>query len=177
VINWTAIQKALYDWANAELANPIIWAQENAPPPDGPYVTLLLSTNVQVGQDAHLPVSPTTGVAIIVGNREVTLEIQSFGSTALTNVDTLRSSLEKPSVQAALWAAGIAIVDTLGMSNISGLIDGTTTIEKRYALDVLLRIGSDVADTVGVIENVEITGTYKDVSGAVKHVEQFTVES
>ena len=165
--DWTTIRGTLYDWATAVLAPvPVIWAEQNATPPDGAYVTLRIATTTQEGQDAKLPPDGVTGAGEIVGNREFTLGVQAFGGpmdestfgTALISIDKLRSSLEILSVRQTLRAGNVIYVDTLGSTNLTGIIPDTTRYEERESLDILMRTWSEVTDTeTGVIEKVQGT--------------------
>jgi hypothetical protein len=166
--DWSTIRGVLFDWAAAALSPvPVIWAEQNEPPPDGAtaYVTLRIAGTAQEGQDAKLPPDAVTGVGEIVGNRDFTLEIQAFGGpvdgstfgSSLDYISTLRSSLEKPSVRETLRAGNVIYVDTLGSTNITGIVPDTTKYDDRHALDILMRTWSEETDDVGVIEKVQGT--------------------
>ncbi len=156
--DWATIRDTLYAWADAVLSTvPVIWAEQNATPPDEPYVTLRIASTTQEGQDAKLPPDAVTGAGEIVGNREFTLGVQAFKAGALVNVDKLRSSLEHPTIRETLRAGNVIYVDTLGSTNLTGIIPDTTRYEERESLDVLMRTWSEDTDDVGVIEKVQGT--------------------
>lgn len=155
--DWSTIKDTLYDWATAVLSTvPVVWAEQNATPPEEPYVTLRIATTTQEGQDAKLPPDDVTGAGEIVGNREFVLGVQAFKAGALVNVGKLRSSLEIPSLRDTLRAGNVIYVDTLGSINLTGIIPDTTRHEERESLDILMRTWSEVTDAdVGVIEKVQ----------------------
>ena len=155
-IDYEAIKQSLYIWVTS-IVSPtwnVIFYQPNAPRPALPYLTLYISTLNQVGYDSII--SPdNAGSSDIVGNREFTLTIQSYSQTEALNIlETLRSSLQMPSVLAALRSNNIAFVDYNTINDISAILD--TEWEKRGAIDLVFRIAQTVDDDVGLIETVEV---------------------
>lgn len=163
--NWTSIQDSLFDWANGQLAAPVIWAEQNATPPANPYATLRMSSTTRVGEDFIGPPDSVTGIADLTGNRDFMLEVQTFGTVAKTNIEKLRTSLQKPSVLAALRVDGVVFVEEVAQNNIADLVPGTTKYEEREFLDLMMRTASVDTDDVGVIEHVELTEKVLDPAG------------
>lgn len=170
MIDYSKLKDALYDWASTQAGEtPVIWANQNAPAPAGTFITLLINPVINIGQDYQTPPEEVFGMARIIGNREFTLSIQGFGSGSFQILSDIRFSLNKWTVQHALRLEGIAIIEKLGLNDISELFD--TEIEERVSLDVRFRIASPFIedlttadDEVGVIETVEYEG---DLSGHI----------
>lgn len=159
------IKTALWTWVNGQCAPSVaIWLRPDAPPPLPPYVTLNLNTLLPVAED-FVGSPDENGLAAITGNREFTLEIQTFGLDAMGVMEKIRSSLHYPSVQAELQSAGIAFVETMPIQNIS-ILD-MPRFEDRAAMDVRFRVASIGEDDVGLIETITGTETYRDVDGEV----------
>jgi len=151
----------------AESSTPVIWTNQNAPIPELPFVTLQINSVIAIGDDITLPVDADTGLAKVVGTREFTLSMQTFGETAFELAENLSTSLDLWVVQNSLREAGIYIVNREPIGNVAALLD--TQWEARCNLDVLFRIASPygagaLQDAVGVIETIEATGTVGDLT-------------
>ena len=93
-LNFETIKTNLYAWALANCPGcSVIFLNENAPRPTQPYVTLFLSTLNQIGED-YTPEADINGLVDMVGDREFTLQIQSYGGDCITRLENLRSSLQ-----------------------------------------------------------------------------------
>jgi hypothetical protein len=149
------IEDALYDWVHAVLPTVvIIWNHQNVPRPVVPYLDLHLSPISSVGVDAVLPPDPVHGISEIVGNRDFTLSIQCLGPLASDYAETLRISLEKPSVQFNLRQKGVVFVDRLANVSISEVVDNRW--EHRHLLDLKFRYAQYDTDFVGTIDHADI---------------------
>lgn len=165
--DWTAVRKTIQNWAVAVLAPvPVIWAEQNFPPPDAPlYVTLRAASSARVGDDFEGPPDGTTGIADLTGNRDFTLGMQALGPGAKAAIEKLRTSLEKTTSRDTLRAGGVVFVQETGQTNITSIVVGTTKYEERESLDVTMRTASAETDVLGVIEHVELGVKVKDPAG------------
>lgn len=147
------IEDALYDWAAAVLPGvPILWYHQNMPRPKVPYIAFHLKSIRAVGVDAQLP--PThAGVIEIIGNRDFTLECQAIGLLGDDYLESLITSLEKPTVQAALRANNIVIVNRSAIMDIAELVDNR--FEERNIVDFFFRFAQTDTDTPGIIELID----------------------
>lgn len=179
MIDWNAVQLALWTWVDGVDSGTVIWAEQNAPIPDGAFATLRLASLVQVGQDFTAPpveTGPGTDVfeSDITGNREFTLEVQTFGADAFGRAEAIRSSLQRVSVLDALRAAGIVFVDRLGITNVTAL-DGNRQ-EERAAVDILFRAAQVQTEELPVIETVEVeSAKYLSPDGSTAYEDSFTI--
>jgi hypothetical protein len=168
MIHWPTVKNALHGWAVAQSgldAGKVIWAEQDAPSPALPYLTLKFSSLVQVKEE-YTGEPDDDGQALISGDREFTLSVQCFGGVPLQILENLKNSLHKFEVKLAL-PEGLAFIDSLGIMDISEVLD--TRFEKRGAMGLLFRVSSQfgaggtqekpfTTDEVGVIETVKIEG-------------------
>jgi hypothetical protein len=155
MVSVLTIEDAIYDWVHLVLpAVPVIWYHQNAPRPVAPYLSLHLSVINSIGVDAVLPPESVHATSEIVGNRDFVLLCQGIGLTSMDFLETLKLSLEKPSVQAFLRSKNIVFVDRLANTCIATVVDNR--YEERNILDLKFRFAQTDVDTVGIIEHVDI---------------------
>jgi hypothetical protein len=166
-IAFNTLQNALFTWATANTpANtPVLWLYPNAPRPTTQYVTLLISSFVQIGRDWNNSPTTTSGIGNFVGDREFTLQVQAYGDTPMQVLENLRTSLQKTSVLSALNAAGIVYVNWNPILDITDLVD--SRYEQRCTMDLLFRLAQKYTDNLGFIANVELQEIYVNQTGAV----------
>lgn len=165
----------LYAWAVENVLTPgvtVIEAKQNSPRPRKAFVTIkVLVQSDQAFSDIGFP--DEDGIAEIVNDRAVTVTINSYGPGADTIIDNLRRSLERVRVQESFRAKNLVYIQVL-----SGFTDTTEVVssefEERSNLDVQFRTASIVQDDLGLIEKVEVTGTFKD-SGSDNDTVTFTI--
>lgn len=172
MLTYEELEKAVYDWASAQSEWETIFHDPNAPRPALPYLLLKIDSFVQIGEDCISPPN-NEGECTISGSREFTLSINAYGDEGFAGLLLLRDSLQKPSVQMALNADGLVFVDHHGVKDLTTLLN--TSFEQRAQMDVLFRVGNLIVDTVGYIETVEITGTYKNPNGSTAMTENITI--
>jgi hypothetical protein len=172
-LNFETIKTNLYAWALTNCPGcSVIFLNENAPRPAQPYVTLFLSTMNQIGED-YTPEVDVNGLVDMVGDREFTLQIQTYGGDCITCLENLRSSLQMQTVLDTLRANGIVFVNHFAISDVTELLD--SRFEKRAAMDVLLRIGQDYTDNLGLIQTVQVEEIYQDAGGSVVYDHTITI--
>jgi len=165
-LNFETVKTNLYTWAISVVPalTPVIFANENSPRPALPYVTLYLTSLVQIGED-WTPKPDNAGGAEMVGDREFTLQIQCYGGDPITILENVRSSLQKQSVLDTLRANGIVFVNHFPISDVTQLLD--TEYEARGTMDVLFRIAQLNTDDLGKIETVEVQEILSDGNAEV----------
>lgn len=174
----TAIENALHTWVTDATGVSAIHQYPNAPRPAKPYIAIEIAGLEQAGGPDYLgqPVDQGGGTyeAELGGNREITVQLQSFADTkgqAANLLNQAANALAEPPVREKLAAdAGLAFVDRLGESAIPGELD--TRWEDRYSLDLLFRVGDARTVDLGHIDSTEVTGTVNDQTGGT--VEQDT---
>jgi hypothetical protein len=156
MVSTYTIEKAIHDWAILVLGNvPVIWYHENAPRPVVPYVALHLSTINSVGWDY------VDGSGRLTGNRDFVLLCQGTGRYSMDYLEKLKTSLEKPAIQAFLRNKNIAFVERLALACITELVD--TRWEERNILDLKFRFAQRDTDDSGIIEEIVAGGIVKNI--------------
>lgn len=161
-IDWEVVKTNLYDWAieNGTENMPVIFLNENAPRPTTDYLTLNISSLVQIGEDYTTQPDNDNGIIEMVGNREFTLQIQSYGGFPLDYLEKLRFSLQKQTVLDSLRSNGLIFVNHFQITDITQIID--TGFEQRGSMDVLFRIAQTYEDELGSIHTVNIEEELSD---------------
>ncbi len=166
-VNITSIENAFITWINLILPSvtTIILYQDETRP-QKPYITINILGLVRVGQDAQEQPDVSDNQRT-VGHREFTLSINSYGSDhneTFQFLDELGTSLQKKEILYTLEADGVSFMRAVG-----GVNDLTTRLESKYEhranMDLIFSVQSVENDTVDVIENINMTGEYKDEAG------------
>lgn len=172
MIDLSAVKTALYTWANTASGITVVFADQSAPRPAKPYISLKVTGLNSIGHDYEgLP--DATGDASFRGNREFQVYAQTIGSNAIQYAEALHSSLEMRASRDQLATAGIVFVENLGINDITELLE--TEWEERAQIDFRFRIASVDTENVGLIEHVEVTQTINDVDGSTIETSTYTV--
>ncbi len=168
MIDFDRIKVSLQEWivrSSILEDSKVVFSEQSSPRPNKPYMTMKVSSIVDIGQDdARLPIDDE-GNAEFIGNKEFTLSIQSFGDSALSMLSTIRDSLNSPDELQRLRDEGVIFVDQLLFDDISDLLE--TIWEERGQLDLLLRATSISSHQVGIIERVYLGSTYNEVENNI----------
>jgi len=136
-------------------AEPVIWADQNAPRPDGPYWTIRLSTRTVIG-DSFGQTTDGAGALEFVGVRTDVLEIQRIGPDSFDALANAQEVLNRITSRDA-WRANFLIIADIGkVANAPYRRDGST-YEARASLDVFLRYAVKYTDTVGFFDAVTVS--------------------
>lgn len=175
MIDFSQVRTSLYQWvvANIPVAMPAIYLYSNSPRPTVDYVTLYISSVVQIGWDYVQDPMSDAGINQQVGDREFTLQIQAYGGDPLTVLNNLRTSLQKQSVLDTLRANGIALANWFPVNDLTQLVD--TRFEQRGSMDVLFRMADIYSDTSGVIDIVQLEEVFQDAKGNIIYDETFLI--
>lgn len=166
MLNFTAIDKAFYDWVNIFTGQSVIWLNQNSPRPNTSYLTLYKSTLTPIGQDFESAVN-LSGEMRIGGIRQLTLQINHYGSNSMGVLEALLLSLRMNQYRDILVAEGITHLDRLAINDLSILLD--TEFESRAQMDLLFLIGSESElINTSMIEIVNGTAIYKKGTMTVK---------
>lgn len=154
-ITFATLKTNLYTWAVANIPamTPVLYYNQDAPRPSKPYITLFLRDFIQIGWD-YVPKPDALGDAEIIGNREFTLQIESYGTNSMQVLENLRSALQNPNVLDTLRANNIVFVNQFPINDTTILLD--TQYEERATMDVLFRIANTIEPNIGLIEIVEV---------------------
>ena len=179
------IRKAFISWivaATGLSSAKVIWSNQNIKRPDRPYITLFLTDFVEIGREYTGHPDPITGVATIVINKELTIQLQYIGDK-LRTVDPVEellnvsASLDKLEDYKILQDENIAFVTSLlGPTDISLVKD--VEFENRGALDLKFRIPWSILDTEqGVIEASIIESTIIQPDLVTSNITLITVDT
>jgi len=150
----STIEKVIFDWAHLVLPTvKIIFYHENAPRPQTPYIALHLSTINSIGWDF------VDGDGNLTGNRDFTVLCQGIGKSSMDYLEALKTSLERPKIQAFLNSKSVVFVERLAIACITELVD--TRWEERNILDLKFRFAQTDKDNSGLIENINVRGIVK----------------
>jgi hypothetical protein len=156
-MNIATIKAALFAWANGNSSGAtVVWADQAAPRPARPYVTLKLNGPYHVSGQDEQRLTTTPGTVQIVGNRRAVLSVQVMGASIMQTAQTLNFSLSKPSVLDALRVAGIAVTFEGNLLNLTSYLE--TKFEEHFTFDVDLMAIATSTDTVGYMTDVQISG-------------------
>lgn len=179
-INFNSVRVILYNWAfaNVPAGMPVIMLNQNAPQPTNngttlDYVTLYITSVVQIGRDWTQEPLDNTGVSNMVGDREFTLQIMAYGGDPLTVLENLRTSLQSQPVLANLSAQGLVYVDWYPIVDVTAVID--SRYQNRGSWDSRWRIAQSYTEQLGVISTAIVTETIKDQTGTIILNETFTI--
>lgn len=131
----------------------VVWANQNMPRLKKPFATLQLfavrhetSEELRIkGPGRYNVVVPTTA----------TLSVQYFGEDALTHIETMLRSFDRPTVVDRCFAEKVAVYDAESTTDLSDLLEGQTW-EERAGVDLHIRYNSEVEDNPGYIESLVI---------------------
>lgn len=160
-MNLNEVKEQVRVWAAANVAEgvTVVFANQNAPRPALPYVTIHVTA---MPEKEHASVGPPdeNGDAEIVNDLAPTVSLQAFGDGARDIMSGLRRSLDKVTVLQSLRAAGLPFIrDLSGVTDLSETVG--TKFEDRAGLDLEFRAAGVVTDAVGAIESVEGTATHE----------------
>ena len=154
---------ALRQWVADQTGLTAIWMHPDAPRPERPYATLQLTNSARVGRPWTGPVDDE-GMAQVAFDRDVTISVQVYGSSANTDprqafgiAEGLRDSLELMSVRETLANNGWSFRGVELLTDTPQLLD--TTWEPRATFDVRFGTRKALIDDLGLIETAGITGT------------------
>lgn len=160
-MTYTEFLDNIYTWAAANSGILVIFADQNAPRPNEPYITIKdLSVNM-LGHRNYLAPDNTTEERIVKYEDEIPVSFQSYGNNTINNLQLLKESLQRESVMYDLINMNIAVRREESIRNVSSLVD--STIEKHWSYEVTFGIANTFTENTGIIESTEeITGTYDD---------------
>jgi hypothetical protein len=154
---------ALQAWVEAVLTplsiSPTIYSDQRGPRPDKPYASVLIISDVQVGQlEERDPVVIADYTPQIRSQREGTVEVQIYGPGHTDAAHLLETSLRRQSILDLNEAAGISVERSLaGVQRISMTTNGV--IEDRSLVEFLFRYTFiDSFVTTEYVQATETTG-------------------
>lgn len=151
------IETELYNFFAPIIGGTVVWQDQNSPRPALPYSTLKYSSLRRVKMDHYSDID-NSGNQTVSGDREFTLTIQRFQGSGNNVVSTLQSVVDKLQLQSNVdkfLAKGLAAFNANPVMDISALLDATQ-IEKRAAVDIMIRYRSNLTDALPYIDTTVI---------------------
>lgn len=174
-IDWTTIEAALHGWVIATLGlgdESVIWSDQNIAQPAYPYISMKRGNIVEGGGltdelRTFTDLTQALGEEIemlTVGPREFTLNIQAHvdecngandpNLNSVKLLSKLQASLAQLSVCSLLSTAGMAVIERLGVQDISLVLNGQFI--NRASFDVRIRTTSVMTERTGFIDKVQL---------------------
>lgn len=154
------LKDTLYTLLKATIgAETLVFADQNSPRPPLPYWTMRLTVQRAIGSDTYGQGVTDLGDQVIMGTREATVMVQRYGDDSDTKCADLRDEFSKTSIMESWQLAKIALYDIGDVKNIPFPLD-KSQLEPRASLDLFVRFGTELLDRVGIIEQVDMTGTF-----------------
>ena len=161
-----AIRRALHDWLHAQTGLQVAWSHQNARPPRLPFASLSIVSGPQAvtprDEQSVVDVLSILHFAVARGPRLLTVSCQTYarpyedGKTAMDYLVRAQASLQRPSVRAALGAAGIVVLEDMGINEAPDIV--CKSWRSRAHMDVRLAITSTISELTDVIESVPVSG-------------------
>lgn len=136
----------------------IIWANPNAPEPPAPcFVLRATLTNTS----AHSQVSDVDaqGMQTVSDQAEATVTVTGVGVNTYAALEDVATSCRKPSSVALALSLDLALIDRPRVTDVTGLLN-QIQMEERGVLSTTVRFVNTVSDNVGLIETVNMEGTF-----------------
>ena len=159
-MTYTEFLDNVYTWAAANAGITVIFADQNAPRPNDPYITIKDLAIVGLGHRNTLAPDNITEERIVKYEDEITVSLQSYGNDTVNNLQLLKESLHKESVMLALEEMHIVVRREENIRNVSSQVDNV--IEKHWSYEITFGIANTIAEETGIIETAETTGIYDD---------------
>jgi len=145
---------------------PVIFADDNGPRPEGPYIMLAVRWSKVSGAEAGRV--DGEGAQQVHHHDDAVVELQSFRATAYDALDELALRLRHPVYEDRAEALGLALFDIGRLQNIPVMRD-TVRFERRGMLELGIRYTRVHSEFVGTIETV--TGTVTTSGGLTPGIE------
>lgn len=187
MIDFSKIEPAAKAWASQYSGLPAVMEDEARPWTGKAFVSLEILASQSLGEDEaryeldeDLPANANM-VPTFCGNRIFTLSVkvesreQSPVGHAVHHLEKLRSSLARPLVKAAFYAAGFSVAQSLGTVSQKRVVDGR--VETVAVMDLRCNAASVVVDQgpeiVGPVDHVKVTSTLTPSAGVDLDDEEF----
>lgn len=153
-----SLETDLYALIQPLVGGTLIWMDQSKTLPALPFTAMKISSRRKVNMDWHSAPN-ASGVETVKGDREFTLSMQrhqAYGADSVTELlQSVADKLQLTTTVDKFMAKKIAVYDIGTVTDISALLD-KTQIEKRAALDIMMRVKLTQTDTVGLIEQVSV---------------------
>jgi len=166
----TTAENAIHAWivaASQLAAGNVVWAEQGAPRPTGPYIAMRLTNIRPRGRDWTEALKDGAGNVTmrVRGVRHATLAVQCYGgdggvTDAVGRLSRLVARTELPSVQDPLMVAKVGVLGYGGVQSVGALMN-YAAFEPRATLDVRLALAIEIVESLGtggIIESADGSG-------------------
>jgi hypothetical protein len=149
------VYQVIFDWLKAESGLVVIKANQAAPRPARPYVSLnFLNPALRLGGQDQQEMNEATDEVTTSGMRSAVASINIFGENAIDTLARVRDSLDRPDVIERFSELDVAVIDDSAIRDLTALQE--TIYEERGQLDLTVGFVSESEVDVSTIEKVEI---------------------
>ena len=142
----------LITWLESETGLPAIFEYQNAPQPNGNFISVHVSNANYIG---HPHVNHSSDSVFDIGyNTQIEVQLRCIEDQSIDILDRVKLSLEKESVQALLYSAGLAWSDNNNV--VSQPVEHDGKWEHHSILEVFFNSTSEIQDDRSTIDEVEI---------------------
>lgn len=161
-MKYSEILPTFYNFISSATDLTVIYADQNAPRPSTSYITLKMTTLTEIGQIDNICPDEITGIRDNIYRNDINISLQGYGIISLDALQNIKEYFEKELTKQEIESYDISILRNGNIINISTLIDNE--IEPRFSYEILLNSVFYFEENVGIIENIEFSGTYDPVS-------------
>ena len=173
MLNLQTLRNSLYTALANYTTNDLIPEDSNAPSPSGEYLTYKLFSPVQTGL-AEIGDIDGADLTPITINWMISCRISDYRSEDHTDLNNLTFNLfNNPVLRQDLIAIGLSPLGTPSINDIPAVLEGI--FEERSTVTFKFHSQETQLVDSGVIETVELEGTYKDCTGSTILVTNTTV--
>lgn len=148
--------RTIWKWAEKYSGLKAIWAFQDGPRPERPYVLLTKLTGQIKQGSVDTIVHESDDTFEIVGDRRQSIQIDIFGQNALERLTILRDTLEDPNVVDLLFSGGVSIIEEGEPRDLSLLRE--THFETRASLEMIVGLRTVRTTNLGAIESTIVEG-------------------
>ena len=153
-----SLETDLYALIQPLVGGTLIWMDQSKTLPALPFTAMKISSRRKVNMDWHSAPN-ASGIETVKGDREFTLSMQrhqAYGADSVTELlQSVSDKLQLTTNVDKFMTKKIAVYDIGSVTDISALLD-KTQIEKRAALDIMMRVKLTQSDNVGLIDQVSV---------------------
>lgn len=173
MLNLKTLRNSLYTAIAPYATNTLIPEDSNAPAPSGEYLTYKLFSPAQNGL-AELGEIDGNDLTPVTINWLISCRISDYRSESHEDLNSLAFNLfNNPVLRQDLIAAGLSPLGTPSINDIPAVIEGI--FEERSTVTFKFHHQETQLIDSGVIEDIELEGTYKDCTGATILVTNTTI--
>ncbi len=161
------IEDAIYDWLSGSSGVAAHWDYQKPPQPQFPFSSMRILSITRIGGEDETRITEDPGAPAgeeieqaLSGPRRLVCSFNFYSTSNDPTSDAAllaaraQSALSLPTYAAALYRAGVSVIDEGAIRDLSELQSETWV--SRFQFDVTFGIASNVIEKIGYIETVEV---------------------